>query len=250
MNEELKKQLKLLKLNWLLENWDKVVQNASQKNTSATRLLKGIITKEVEEKSERARKTRLKRADFPETHVMETYPFEKQPKLNKKKVLEIYDSKSYVTGPHHLALIGPTGVGKTGLSISYLTHAINEGYSGRFVLFTDLIDELYQAAADHSVKKVLRRLLSLDVLVIDELGYCEIDTPAQAGLIFRLLRQRKKSTIITSNLGFEEWNKFLKDPNLTAALIDKFTSNCQLVNMLLCKSITPQPFRNKKASKS
>lgn len=240
MNEELITELKFLRLPGLLEHWDSLISEADKKSPSYTRFLKDVITKEYAIKKERARCLRLKRAKIPEVYVMETYPFDRQPKLNKKQVLEIYDSNDYLIKGQHIALIGPTGVGKTGLATSYLIHAANQGYTVRFILFSDLIDELYQSLADHSSKKVMTRFLKYDLLFIDELGYCEIDSQAKAGQIFQLLRQRKHSTIITSNLGFSEWETFLKDKNLTAALINKFTANCHLINMLQCKSITPK----------
>jgi len=240
MNEELSMHLKFLRLPGLLDRWDAIVSEADKKSPSYTRFLKDVIAKEYSVKKERARLVRIKRGKLPEVCAMETYPFDRQPKLNKKQVLGIYDSNDYLTKRQHIALIGPTGVGKTGLAISYLVHAINQGYTARFILFPDLIDELYQSLADHSSKKVMSRFLKYDLLLIDELGYCEIDSQAKAGQIFQLLRQRKHSTIITSNLGFSEWEIFLKDKNLTAALIDKFTANCHLINMLQCKSITPK----------
>ena len=240
MNEELNSQLKFLRLPWILENWDSIITEADKKNPSYSRFLKDVITKEYANKKERARLLRIKRAKIPDAYAMETYPFDMQPKLNKKQVLQIYDSNEYIAKGQHIAFIGPTGVGKTGIAISYLMHAIDHGFTARFILFPDLLDELYQALADHSSKKVMDRFLKYDLLQIDEFGYCEIDSQAKAGLIFRLLRQRKRSTIITSNLGFSEWETFLKDKNLTAALIDKFTANCHLINMLQCKSITPK----------
>jgi DNA replication protein DnaC len=240
MNEELVTQLKFLRLPDLLEHWASIISDADKKQPSYTRFLKDVIAKEYAIKKERARCLRIKKARIPEVYAMETYPFDKQPKLNKKQVLEIYDSNSYLTKSQHIALIGPTGVGKTGLATSYLIHAINQGYTARFILFPDLVDELYQSLADHSSKRVMNRFLKYDLLQIDELGYCEIDTQAKAGQIFQLLRQRKRSTIITSNLGFAEWETFLKDKNLTAALIDKFTAHCHIINMLQCKSITPK----------
>lgn len=240
MNEELNSQLKFLRLPGLLENWDSITMEADKKSPSYARFLKDVIAKEYAAKKERARLLRIKMAKIPEVYVMETYPFDRQPKLNKKQVLQIYDSNDYLKKGQHIALIGPTGVGKTGLATSYLIHAIHQGYTARFILFPDLLDELYQALADHSSKKVMSRFLKYDLLYIDELGYCEIDTQAKAGQIFQLLRQRRRSTIITSNLGFSEWETFLKDKNLTAALIDKFTANCHLINMLQCKSITPK----------
>jgi len=239
-DEELEAQLKYLRLKNLLADWDRIIDEADRKKPSYTRFLKDVVLREHDLKRERSRLLRLKKAQIPNVWVMETYPFEKQPKLAKRKCMELYDSKRYLLTPENVALIGPTGTGKTGLATAYLVHAINSGATGRFILFADLIDELFQAVADHSEKRVIKRYLQYDCLVIDELGYEEVDSQIQAGLVFRLLRQRKKCTVITSNLGFDEWPKFLKNQNLAAALIDKFTANCHLINMLRCRSITPR----------
>lgn len=242
-DEELEIALTYLRLKGLQTQWDEIIDEADSKKPSYTRFLKDVILREYNLKRERARQLRLKKAQMLGNWVMETYPFEKQPKLSKRKLMELYDSKRYLLGNENIAFIGPTGTGKTGLATAYLIHAINNGYTGRFILFADLIDELLQAVADHSEKRVIKRYLQYDCLVIDELGYEEVDSQIQAGLAFRLLRQRKKSTIVTSNLGFDEWPKFLKNKNLAAALIDKFTANCHLINMLHCKSITPRTIK-------
>jgi len=240
MNEELRERLKFLRLPGLITQWEKVLETANRAQPSYCKFLREVIDQEYLVKRERARVLRLKKAQIPEHVVMETYPFDRQPKINKRQVLEIYDSRSYILKNQNIALIGPTGVGKTGLGIAYLIQAINQGYSGRFVEFADLIDELYQTMADHSERRVFSRFLKYDCLLIDEMGYYEVETKAQAGLLFRLLRQRKKCTIVTSNLGFSEWESFLKNAQLTAALLEKFTANCHFINMLSCKSITPK----------
>ena len=239
-DEDLAQMLKYLRLPGLLLDWEKIIEEADRKDPSYTKFLKDVVAREYHLKRERSRLLRLKNGQIPTILVMETYPFDKQPKLNKRQCMELYDSKAYLVNHQNIALIGPTGTGKTGLATAYLTHAINSGHTGRFVLFADLIDELFQAVADHSEKRVIKRYLQYDCLLIDELGYEEVDSQMQAGLVFRLLRQRKKCTIVTSNLGFDEWPKFLKNQNLAAALIDKFTANCHLINMLRCRSITPR----------
>ena len=85
------------------------------------------------------------------------------------------------------------------------------------------------------VFRTLKHYLSYDVLQIDELGYTQVE-PAQVGLFFTLMQQRhkKKHTLITSNLGFEDWNTFLKNPSLTAALIDRLTENSHVFNLRGC----------------
>jgi len=85
---------------------------------------------------------------------------------------------------------------------------------------------------------VLKKYLSYDPLLIDEIGYVEVE-PVQVGLFFTLMHQRhkKKSTLLTSNLGFAQWGSFLKNDHLTAALIDRLTENSHVINMKGCKSL-------------
>jgi DNA replication protein DnaC len=137
--------------------------------------------------------------------------------------------------------MGPTGCGKTGLATSFLIEAIHRGYTGRFILFPDLITDLFRAVADHSEKQMIRRYLSYDCLLIDELDYVEVE-PVQIGLFFTLMqrRHRKKPTLITSNTGFSEWPSFLKNDRLTAALIDRLTENSYVINMKNCVSLRPK----------
>jgi len=73
---------------------------------------------------------------------------------------------------------------------------------------------------------------------VDEMGYVDID-PHQAGLFFTLMKKRHKkvTTILTTQLGFTDWTGFLKNPHLTAALIDRMTENSQIINMGKCVSI-------------
>jgi len=171
MNESLSEQLKYLRLRGLLNHWDEYLKMAAQKNFSHARLLEHIIEEECKIKRENARQFRLPKAAIPEALVIETYPFDQQPKLNKKKIMALYDSLSFLSEHQNILWLGRTGCGKTGLATSFLIHAINQGYSGRYVLFAELIAELFQSVADHSEAKVLRKYFSYEILHIDEIGY-------------------------------------------------------------------------------
>lgn len=241
MDEELAKMLKYIRLQGLAANWDRYLQMARKGNFSHVRMLKYIIEQEYEIKKENSRKLRLLKAKIPEKFVIETFPFAKQPKLNKKKILNIYDSFDYMLKSQNIVWIGPTGTGKTGLASAFLMHAIDKGYKGRFIEFAQLIETLYRSVADHSEAKVLNTFASYDCLLIDEIGYVEVE-PVQVGLFFTLMQKRhkKKPTLITSNLGFSEWASFLKNSNLTAALIDRLTENSHVINMKECISLRPK----------
>ena len=241
MNKELIETLKYLRLGGLLAHWDEYLKLAAEGRFSHARLLTHVLEEECRIKRENARQLRLKRARIPDPLVIETFPFERQPKLNKKKIMALYDSLGYMHQSQNLLWLGATGCGKTGLATGFLIHAINQGHSGRYVLFADLIAELYRSVADHSEDKVLKKYLAFDCLQIDEIGYVEVE-PVQVGLFFTLMHQRhkKKPTLITSNLGFAEWGSFLKNDHLTAALIDRLTENSHVINMKGCVSLRPK----------
>jgi DNA replication protein DnaC len=238
MNPTLLENLKYLRLGGLLAHWDEYLKQAAQGRYSHARLLSHIVEEECRLKREKARILRLRHARIPEPLVIETFPFDRQPKLNKKRVMQLYDTMEYLKNHQNLIWLGSTGCGKTGLATSFLIQAIQQGHRGRYVLFADLIAELYRSVADHSETQVLKNYLSYDPLCIDEIGYVEVE-PVQVGLFFTLMQQRHKkySTLITSNLGFSEWSSFLKNPHLTDALIDRLTENSHVINMKQCVSL-------------
>lgn len=238
MTDTLAAQLKFLRLPGLLARWDEHLKTAAQSNLSQARLLTRVVEEEYRLKCDQARQQRLTRAKIPEPWVMDTFPFERQPKLSKKKIMALYDSMAFLRDKQNIIWMGGTGCGKTGLATSFLIQAIHQGARGRYVLFTDLLHELHRSQADRSQAQLIRKYLQYDLLLIDEIGYTESD-PAQVGLFFTLLQKRHKrrSTLITSNLGFTEWGSFLKNAHLTAALVDRLTESSHLFNMKECVTL-------------
>jgi len=240
MDDELLTMLKYLKLPGLISNWDQYLSIADKGNYSHTRFLRHIIGEEYAIRKEKSRHMSVNRAKIPEKFVIETFPFEKQPKLSRKKIMNIYDS-DYLSRGQNIIWVGGTGTGKTGLASSFLMQAIHLGYRGRFVAFPELVEILYQSVADHTEASVLKMFAGYDCLLIDELGYVDVE-PVQVGLFFTLMQRRhkKKATLITSNLGFSQWTSFLKNDHLTAALIDRLTENSHVINMKNCVSLRPK----------
>jgi DNA replication protein DnaC len=240
MNDELEKILKYLRLGGLLAHWDQWLAEAERRRFSDVRLLKHVLEAEYRLKNENARLLRRKRANIPEMLEIETFPFTRQPKLDRKRVMSLYDRFEYVTKHQNVVWIGRTGCGKTGLATGFLLQALDRGYRGYFISFPELLAELYASLADHSDAKVLRRYASYDCLVVDEIGYVDID-PAQVALFFTLMQRRhkRKTTLLTSNLGFSEWGTFLKNKHLTAALLDRLTETTVVFNMKDCETLRP-----------
>jgi DNA replication protein DnaC len=238
MDKNIKCQLEYLKLTNLQRNWDTYLKQATAKKCSYHNLLEKIIADEHECLSQKRRAARIKAARIPEPLTIETFPFQRQPQLKKKLVMELYDSMRFMTESQMLCFFGPTGCGKSGLGTSYLIHAINKEYRGLCIDFKELLSTLYASLADHSYNRALRKITAIDCLLIDEVGYCSLDKE-KAGIFFDLIkaRHRKRCTIITSQFGFEEWTTFINDRHLTAAILDRITENCTVFNMSKCISL-------------
>ncbi len=125
MNEDIMAMLKYLRLGGLLENWDRYIKLAQKSNMSNVKLLEHIIKEEHKIKKENSRRLRTGRAKIHEKYTIETFPFSRQPKLNRGKVMSLYDSFDYISKNQNIIWIGPTGVGKTGLATAFLMHAID-----------------------------------------------------------------------------------------------------------------------------
>lgn len=115
MDDKLLEMLKYLRLRNLLSQWDEILDKARQGRYSAERLLTYVLEEEYRAKRENARLLRRPRANIPELLEMETYPFSRQPKLDRKKIMSYYDRFDYMTKHRNMVWLGPTGCGKSGL---------------------------------------------------------------------------------------------------------------------------------------
>ena len=126
--------------------------------------------------------------------------------------------------------VGKTAVGKTGLASGLLMKALENGYRCQFIKAQDLFDEMYASLADRSTRQLLNRLTRLDVLLIDEFGYLNLK-PEQSNIFFKLMeeRYRRRPTIITTNLVYDEWPNFLGNRPMVEALLSRLRHYCHTV---------------------
>ena len=120
------------------------------------------------------------------------------------------------------------GVGKTGLASGILLKALFAGKRGQFIKAQDLFDDMYRSIADYSSRKLLNRLIRMEVLLVDELGYLNL-RPEQSNIFFKLMEERYRHrlcTLITTNLDYEEWYGFLGQKAMVGALLDRLRHRC------------------------
>ena len=132
----------------------------------------------------------------------------------------------------NVVFLGPPGVGKTHLALSLAGKALDAGYSVFFSTLTDLVEELEQASQQHALKARLRRYITPQVLVIDEIGYTKLSA-LQANHLFDLVRERYEqgATILTSNTSFAQWGKLMNDEVLATALLDRLLHHAEVLTI-------------------
>ena len=231
MTEELEQLLKNLHMKRALEVYAEQHRAAEKDDISYAEFLTGLLRAEWHHRQEKAIKARIGRAHLPELWTLETFPYAKQPGVNRRQI-RTFAELDFVPKAENIVFIGKTGVGKTGLASGLLLKALENGYRGQFIRAQDLFDEMYASLADRSSRKLLNRLVKLDILVVDELGYLNL-RPEQCNIFFKLMeeRYRHRPTIITTNLSYDEWPNFLGKPQMVEALLGRMRHFCHTVNI-------------------
>ena len=231
MTEELEQLLKNLKLRRILDIYDEQSRAAQKKDLSYSEFVAGLLRAQWHARQDAALEWRIRRATLPERWSLETFPFARQPGVNRKQ-MRAFAELEFVPKAENIVLIGPTGVGKTGLACGVLLKALENGYRCQFIRAQDLFDEMYASLADRSSRQLLKRLARLDVLLIDELGYLNLK-PEQSNIFFKLMEERyhRHSTIITTNLEYDEWHNFLGQRPMVEALLSRLRHYCHTVRI-------------------
>jgi DNA replication protein DnaC len=183
MSEELEQLLKNLRLRRVLEIYDEQLRAAEKEDVTYTEFVTRLVRAQWHSKQEGALEWRIRRANLPERLSLETFPFARQPGVNRKQI-RAFAELEFIANTENIVLVGPTGVGKTGLCCGLLLKALENGYRCQFVRAQDLFDEMYASLADRSTRQLLKRLARLDVLLIDEFGYLNLK-PEQSNIFFK-----------------------------------------------------------------
>jgi len=231
MTEELEQLLTSLHMKRTLETYAEQLKAAEKGDITYSDFLARLLRAEWHSRQERALKGRIKRARFPELWSLETFPFNKQSGVNKRQIRSLADLE-FIPKAENIVFVGKSSMGKTGLASGLLLKALENGYRCQFIRAQDLFDEMYASLADRSSRKLLNRLVKLDVLLIDELGYLNIK-PEQANIFFKLIeeRYRHRPTIITTNLAYDEWPNFLGNPEMVHALLNRLRHYCHTIRI-------------------
>ena len=202
---------------------DEAIGGATKEQLSYPGFLAELLLAEVDDRDRRSSVRRVKAAQFPRDKWLGDFDFDANPAIEAATIHQLAKG-DWIRKGEPLCLIGDSGTGKSHLLIGLGTAAAEQGHRVRYTLATRLVNELVEAADEKILAKTIARYGRVDLLIIDELGYMELDRRG-AELLFQVLteREEKNSIAIASNQSFSGWTDTFTDPRLCAAIVDRLT---------------------------
>lgn len=227
----LRHNLKALKLPTMLAEHEKLAREASEANEDYLGYLLRLSELELASRSSNALAQRIKLASFPLLKELADFDFALAPTVSKPKVLELSKGE-WIERKETACFLGNSGTGKTHLAVAVGLCACRAGKRVKFTTAATLANQLEEAQKQYRLERMLKQLERVDLLIIDELGYLSFSRTA-AELLFQVFADRyeRASILVTSNLPFDEWATVFQGERMTAALLDRFTHRCTIVEM-------------------
>ena len=174
----------------------------------------------------------VKTAAFPSLKDISTFDFSFQPSINERQIKDLCQL-GFLENNENIVFLGLSEVGKTHLSISLGIEAARQRYSTYFIKCSNILENLKKAQDENRLEARLKHYASYKLLIIDELGYLPI-SEGDERLLFQLIDRRyeKKSTIVSTNINFSDWESIFYDTRIANAILDRILHHCSVIQIV------------------
>jgi len=228
---QLNENLDKLKLPQIKLHFGEVADAITSNSISITEGLLRLTNYEIDAKEKSAAESLLKVAAFPYIKELKDFDFEFQPSINQQKIMEL-SNLGFLKKQENIVFLGTSGVGKTHLATSIGIAAAKQRVSTYFIKCNDLFMQLKKAKLENRLEARLKNFAKYKLLIIDEIGYLPI-SQEDSNLFFQLIdtRYEKKSTIFTTNISFDQWDKVFFDAVVANAILDRILHHSHVITI-------------------
>jgi DNA replication protein DnaC len=221
-----------------------LLTHATKSRLSPVQVIEQLVEVERRERDARNLAARTKRAAVGPHKTMDLFEWDHPRKIDRALCEQHVIGLTFVQTCMNVLFRGPAGLGKTMLEQNTATAALAAGLTVCFTNVGTALADLLRQESLPAVERRMKRYTSVDVLVLDELGYVPCDTRA-ADLLFQIISRRheKASTVIATNLAFKEWGPMFHGAASLVPLIDRFTQH------LVTIDIEGESYRQKEKNK-
>jgi DNA replication protein DnaC len=225
--------LETLRLRKIRDILDEELGNAVKNKSTALELLERLLSIEANSLIDRRIERRIKESKLPERKLLADFDFDFQKSIDKQQIMEL-STLNFIERKQGLILAGNSGTGKSYIAKALILCACQRLYRSRYTTASDMLKELMSGLSDESLEQKLKKYISPEVLLIDEMGFdrLEQESSRNASLFFKVIDGRycKSSTIITSNIDFKDLGDYLGDPVITTAIVDRMIHHSIIIN--------------------
>lgn len=170
----------------------------------------------------------VKVSNFPH---LKDFDFTFQPQINELQIKNLA-SLHFMDQAENIIFLGSSGVGKTHLATSLSIESAQNRRSTYFIKCYDLIQNLRKARDEGRLEVRLKHYTRYQLLIIDEIGYLPLQE-GDANLLFQIIDRRyeQKSTIVTTNINFDEWTSILQDERVASAIVDRLLHHAHVISI-------------------
>lgn len=244
ITNELKQTLKSLRLSGLLATLADRVAYAKGTKLSYAEFLELLLNDEIQRRQDTTVERRLKSASVDIDQTFERFDWDAAITVDRDKLRDLFRLE-FIERKENILICGPVGVGKTFIANALAHSSCRRGHKVLMLRASAMFKRLLQSRADNSYERELIKLISPDLLIIDDFGLQKL-TAEQAGDFYEVVIERyaKASTVITSNRDLQEWMALFDDQIMANSALDRIAHNAhQLI-------IEGESYRRKKTPKS
>jgi len=231
-DDQLVSHLIYLKLSYFREYHQSLAKEALEKNWTQLDFLSRLAEGEALRRKDRATQRRIQAARFPVIKTLEQFNWAWPKKINRAQVQNLF-RLSFLKDKANVIFMGGAGLGKSHLAAALAYEGCLAGHTVLFTTAIDIVNTLVAAQSAHRLKAELKKYISPNIVLVDELGYLPIDK-AGADLLFQVFSQRYEtsSTIVTTNQLYKHWARvFNNDATLTSAVLDRLLHHAETVTI-------------------